>query len=169
MLNIGLDVDGVLADFYSSYYRFFNMPSTTILIGEKITRACDNKLKYERDFWVNMPMLYRPNFSPTLICTKRSAPVDWTQEFLLQNGIKEVPIIQIEYTENKSSYLRNQNIDVFIEDTPENMEDLIRHGIPCLLLDGNFNKTYDTPYRIYSLNYEEIERVYSAYFTGNFN
>lgn len=164
MLNIGLDVDGVLADFYNSYYKFFNMPSTTVLDGSKMTKACNTKLIYERDFWVNMPMLYRPNFSPTLICTKRNFPVDWTLEFLLENGINEVPIIQIKYEENKSTYLKNKNIDVFIEDTPENMEDLIRHGIPCLLLDGEFNKHYNTPYRIYSLNYDEIERVYSAYF-----
>lgn len=155
---------GVIADFYTSYYKFFNMDYSTPIDNNKMTKACNQILIHERDFWVNMPILYRPNFSPTLICTKRNFPINWTQEFLIQNGIGDVPIIQIQYSENKSNYLKDKNIDVFIEDTPENLEDLIKKGIPCLLLDGDFNRNYDTPYRIYSLDYNEIERVYSAFF-----
>lgn len=164
MLNIGLDVDGVIADFFNSYYKFFNMDYSTPIDNNKMTKACNQILIHEHDFWVEMPILYMPNFSPKLICTKRNFPIEWTREFLIKNKIPTVPIIQIDYSQNKSTFLKQEKIDVFIEDTPENLEDLINHGIPCLLLDGDFNKYYNTPYRIYSLEYQEIEKMYNKYF-----
>lgn len=163
-LKIGIDLDGCVADFFNSYYKFFNMDYSTPIDSNKMTKACNQILIHEHDFWVEMPVLYMPNFTPKLICTKRNFPIEWTKEFLIKNNIPTVPIIQIEYSQNKSTFLKQEKIDVFIEDTPENLEDLISHGIPCLLLDGDFNKYYNTPYRIYSLEYQEIEKMYNKYF-----
>lgn len=167
MLKLGLDIDGVLAKFYETYYEFFNMPKDTILDPYKLGRACDDILIHEKDFWVNMPVYKRPvGIYPTVICTKRNLPVNWTKEFLKRNHLPQVPIIQIAFSDNKAKYLKGK-VDVFVDDSPENLEDLLKENIPCLLMDTPWNKHYNTPYRIYSLHKEEIERVYNHYFKSN--
>lgn len=166
MLKIGLDIDGVLAKFYETYYEFFNMPKDTVLDPNKMGKACSDILIHEKDFWVNMPVYKRPvGIYPTVICTKRNFPINWTEEFLKRNNLPQVPIIQISYNDNKANYLKDK-IDVFIDDTPENVEDLLEAGIPCFLLDNPWNRHYDTPYRIYSLHKSEIESMYNKHFNG---
>ena len=51
-------------------------------------------------------------------------------------------------------------VDVFIDDSIKNFEDLNSQGIPCLLIDSPQNRHYKTEYRIYSLDEKEIELMY---------
>lgn len=51
-------------------------------------------------------------------------------------------------------------VDVFVDDSIKNFEDLNSQGIPCLLIDSPQNRNYETEYRIHSLDEKEIESIY---------
>ena len=158
-LRIGTDIDEVLSDFIGAYrQRFGEQPSHII------TKHCERVLSHDRDFWVNLKLLRRPDFDFTLYCTKRVNPKSYTKEFIRKNNLPNAPIYQQWCQIGPKSRLIKGRVDVFIDDSVRNYEELNSHGVPCLLMDTPDNKNIDTPLRIYSLNYDEIERVYNKNF-----
>lgn len=156
MLKIGLDLDDTINYWYSSYIKIFGTPKN----DSEIIRNIQKKLKKDKDFWLNLPLKNYPNFEPELFCTKRIIPKKWSREYLQMHGIKIKPIYQQWYQKGKKSCLIKGKVDVFIDDSIENMIELNKAGIPCLLMDSELNKNWGPIGRIYSLDYEEI---YSAY------
>lgn len=159
-LRIGLDIDDTIAGFSKGYIeRFSKFPNK----DWAITRNVNNILIHERDFWLGLPVLRRPNFVPKLYCSCRINNKKWTKRYLKERGFPNSPLYQIPgYHCSKAATLRGR-VDVFIDDSIHIFEDLNKKGIPCLLIDSEQNKEYDTPFRIYTLDYEEIENMYRKY------
>ena len=85
-LRISLDVDGVLADFETAYLkRFKKWPNK----DWAITRNVANILIHERDFWLNLPVLNKVEFTPRLYCSARVNPKRWSKQYLRNNGFPE--------------------------------------------------------------------------------
>ena len=156
-LNIGCDLDDTIFGFSQGYLkRFKHFPR----YDWAITRNVTNILIHERDFWVNLPVIRRPNFEPKLYCSSRVNKKAWTKKALEINDLPNSPLYQVPgYHIPKSRYIKGR-IDVFIEDSPHQWKALNMAGIPCLLIDGNNNQEYGPVLKIYSLDYDEIEDVY---------
>ena len=157
-LRIGLDVDGTLADFETGYLnRFKKWPKK----DWAITRNVHNILIKERDFWLNLPVLRVPEFTPKLYCSARVNNKRWTKKYLQDHNFPNAPLYQIPgYKLSKAKVLKGR-IDVYVEDSLKNFIDLNSKGIPCLLIDSPSNQEWGPIGRIYSLNYDEIEYSYN--------
>ena len=160
MINIGTDLDGVIFAFETGYLnRFKKFPNH----DWAITRNVNNILINERDFWLNLPVIRRPNFIPKLYCSARVNKKAWTKKALEINGLPNSPLFQVPgYHLSKAKYIKGR-VDVFIEDSLKNFIDLNLNGIPCLLMDAPSNQEWGPIGRIYSLEYNEIEDTYHLF------
>jgi len=156
-LRVGFDLDDTIFGFSEGYLkRFKHFPK----YDWAITRNVQNILINERDFWVNLPVIRRPNFEPKLYCSSRVNRKAWTKKAIEINNLPNSPLYQIPgYHIPKSKYIKGR-VDVFIEDSPHQWKSLNLAGIPCLLIDGRNNKEYGPLLKIYSLDYNEIEDAY---------
>ena len=160
MIRIGLDVDGTLADFESAYLnRFKRWPNK----DWAITRNVQNILIKERDFWLNLPVLRIPEFTPRLYCSARVNNKRWTKKYLKDNNFPDAPLYQIPgYKLSKYPILKGR-VDVYVEDSLKNFIDLNSKGVPCLLIDMPSNRDWGPIGRIYNLDYDEIEQAYYTF------
>ena len=158
-LRIGLDIDNTIADFNYGYIkRFGKWPKKDWCI----TRNVQNILIHDRDFWLNLPVIRKPDFEPRLFCSARVNNKRWTKKYLLNIGFNS-PLYQIPgYHLSKAKILKGR-VDVFVEDSLKNFIDLNLHGIPCLLIDTPDNKEWGPIGRIYSLKESEIEECYNLF------
>ena len=91
MLRIGLDIDNTLAGFDDAYVtRFKKWPNC----DWAITRNVEHILIHERDFWLGLPVLRRPDFTPKLYCSARVNSKRWTKKYLKDNDIVEGRVIK---------------------------------------------------------------------------
>lgn len=156
-LRIGSDCDGCIDDFWNPYVKKFGIPKS----NTEITKNVQRKLQYDKEFWTTLPVLHRMNFTPTLFCTKRTSLKSYLRQWLEENNFPLAPIYQVLYQKsNKAPYVKG-HVDVFIDDSIDNFISMNLSGVPCLLMDNPSNKHLGPMLRIHSLQYEEIEDVYS--------
>lgn len=153
-MKIGLDIDDTIVDFTGPFRKRFPDANSS----GKISRAIRNHLMEDKDFWLNLPVKHLPDFEPTLVCTKRCVPIQWSVEALANAGIKDVPIYQIG-GKDKSKTVRYQ-IDFFVDDDLYNFMEMNTSGLPCLLMDHPANKKYTGEGRVYSLNEKELIKTF---------
>lgn len=158
-MRIGLDVDNVIADWDTGYInRFGSFPKKDWVI----TRNVNNILVHERNFWLNLPILNIPDFTPRLFCSARINSKHWTKTYLRKYGLNS-PLYQVNgYHISKYDILKGK-VDLFIDDSLNNFIDLNLKGIPCLLMDSNNNKSWGNIGRIYSLKLDEITNEYNKF------
>ena len=156
-LKVGFDLDDTIFGFSEGYVkRFKKFPK----YDWAITRNVTNILIHERDFWVNLPVIRRPDFEPKLYCSSRVNRKAWTKKAIEINDLPNSPLYQVPgYHIPKSKYIKGR-VDVFIEDSIHQWKSLNLAGIPCLLIDNERNQEYGPLLKIYSLNYDEIEDAY---------
>jgi hypothetical protein len=157
-MRIGLDIDDVIAGFWGSYCEYFDtFNNPQHLVNNTITKNVQRILKSDRDFWINLPVINRPNFNPTLYCTKRVNNKSWTRKFIEINNLPNVPIYQMFYQHGNKADMIKGKVDVFVDDSISNMIKMNLSGIPCLLMDTENNQDWGPVGRIFSLNKDEIE------------
>lgn len=156
-LRVGFDLDDTIFDFSGGYLkRFKKFPK----YDWAITRNVTNILIHEREFWVNLPVIRRPDFEPKLYCSSRVNKKAWSKKAIEINDLPNSPLYQVPgYRIPKAKYIKGR-VDVFIEDSPHQWKALNLAGIPCLLIENRNNLEYDPLLKIYSLNYAEIEDAY---------
>lgn len=156
-LEIGLDLDDTVFGFSEGYLRRFKkFPKYDWAITRNVTHI----LSKERDFWINLPVIRRPNFEPKLYCSSRVNKKAWTKKAIDINDLPNSPLYQVPgYHIPKSKYIKGR-VDVFIEDSPHQWKALNTAGIPCLLINGENNREYGPILKIYSLDKDEIEDAY---------
>lgn len=160
-MRIALDIDDVLADFmgaYKEYYHTDKFPNR--LQSARITRNVQ-LLRKNKKFWTSLRVLNQLDFEPELYCTKRINPKRYTKQWLSSNGYPNKPVYQI-YIQgfNKAERIKGK-CDVLIDDSVRNVLQAINYGLPAILYSTPENEGFDYPYRITSLKYHEIERVYN--------
>lgn len=175
-LEIGCDLDDTIFGFSEGYLnRFKKWPKYDWAITRNVTHI----LSKERDFWIGLPVIRRPNFIPKLYCSSRVNKKCWSKRAIEINNLPNSPLYQVPgYNIPKSKYIKGR-VDVFIEDSPHQWKALNNAGIPCLLIDSPNNKEYGPILRIYSLDEDEITdtfwlanemgvfKDFNKYFNGN--
>lgn len=159
MLKCGLDIDDTLCEFMGSYTNRFGSPKSDF----EITKNVEQVLKYDKEFWLSLPVINPINFVPELYCTKRVNNKRWTKQWLMENGFPDKPVYQVLYQHgNKANFIKGR-VDVFVDDSVRNFIQLNLSGVPCLLLNKEYNQDWGPIGRIYSLDKEEIEDTYHLF------
>lgn len=157
-LKIGLDIDDTVVYWMDAYLDRFGNPKNDF----EVTKRVQNVLKYDKNFWMNLSIKNVPDFNPTLYCTARVIKKDWTRQYITEHQLPKAPIYQVYgYGLSKVNHIKGR-VDVFIDDSVHHFIDLNKHGVCCLLMDSEFNRHFETPYRIHSLNLDEIFEIYHA-------
>ena len=161
--KIGLDVDGVLANWYLGMCIKYNMPYELIdtwnvpWLLEKY-----HKVKGDEKFWESLPILSEPQ----AIIFEVAAYVTSIEEWLLDarthwlaiNGFVEAPII---VSHDKKVHCTDHGINVLVDDKLETLID-IKENAPNIL-PIKFTPSYmreDVPEGIYEIRHlSEVNQV----------
>lgn len=159
MIRIALDLDDTIFDFLGAYQAAF--PGKKNLINSKITRNVF-RLKRDKKFWENLPLLESPNFEPCIYATKRINSKQYTKNCLLKHGLPIKPIYQMVHQGGNKVTLIKGHCDVLVDDSAFNCYQALSVGFPAILITRPHNINSDYPYRVNRLDIEEITAVYNS-------
>lgn len=159
-LRIGLDIDDCLAGFWRTYcLRFDTANNPKMLEDDVITQNVNRILIEEKNFWLNLPLINKPDFVPELYCTKRVNSKYWTRKWLELNGLPIRPIYQMFNQYGNKARLIKGRVDVFVDDSVRNVLQMNEAGVPTLLYHTEQNADFPM-YKVFSLREEEIVDAY---------
>lgn len=158
MLRIGLDIDDVLGDFMGHYYTYFDCAKHPERLQNDIITKNVQRIRRDKQFWVEMPSLYIPDFEPELYCTKRINPKAWTKEWIENQGLPKKPVYQLYSQSANKARLIKGRVDVFIDDSVYNVRQMNEAGVPTLLFRGRAEGVIS----VYSLQLDEISKAYKS-------
>lgn len=159
MIRIALDLDDTIFDFLGAYQEMF--PGKKNLINSKITKNVF-RLRRDKNFWENLPLLEIPNFEPCIYATKRINSKQYTRNCLLKHGLPIKPIYQMVHQSGNKVTLIKGHCDVLIDDSVFNCYQALAVGFPAILITRPHNIHSDYPYRINRLDINEITSVYNS-------
>lgn len=149
-LNIGLDIDEVLADFIGGYMDRYGGSRPLSWDFDYSFYENLNGLKEDKEFWMNLKSLISPedlNFEPHCYVTSRNIPTEWTQEWLNKMGFPSRPVYTVGLGESKVEAVKEAGVDIFVDDSYNNFVELNRLGICTYLMDARHNKKYDVGHK----------------------
>ena len=158
MIRIALDLDDTIFDFLGAYQEVF--PGERNMISSNITKNVF-KLKKDKRFWENLPLLEIPNFEPCIYATKRINSKVYTRNCLSRHGLPIKPIYQMVYQYGNKVNIIKGHCDVLIDDSAFNCYQALQVGFPAILITRPHNINSDYPYRINKLDLDEILTVYN--------
>lgn len=155
--KIGLDIDGVLADFTTHLMKVSgNEGHIAEHWNDPIVRREFDKVKNDEKFWAEIPALMTREdipFEPHCYITARSISKEITQAWLDRNLFPTAPLYCVGVGESKIDVAKKSGIDVMVDDSITNFIELNSNGVFCYLYDAPYNKKYNVGYkRIHSLS-----------------
>lgn len=159
--NIGLDIDGVLADFATAWSNKFPEISATPnswYFDRKIGARFKGMAKRGTldDFYLSIPALIESidlPFDPCCYITSRPVSTEVTEEWLQRNGFPAKPVYTVDVRKSKVEIAKSANVEIFIDDSYENFVELNNNGVFTYLYTAPWNTRYDVGHmRVNSLN-----------------
>lgn len=145
--RIGMDIDGVLADFVGGYCRRFDVPTAQ---HWDFDPKMGGRWQFLEDhFFENMMPIIKPSdlpFEPVVYITQRN-PVrkEATETFLFINN--NYPVAPVLFTGSKLESCKKYKLDAFIDDNYETFVELNTNGILCYLFDAPHNRKYNVGHK----------------------
>lgn len=150
-LKIGLDIDGVLADFTTHLMKVSgNEGHVAEHWNDPIVRAEFDKIKKDENFWATIPPLISRQdipFEPHCYITARSIDPAVTQKWLNDNLFPLAPLYCVGVGESKIEVAKKSGIDVMVDDSITNFIELNSNGVFCYLYDAPYNRKYNVGYK----------------------
>jgi len=155
-MRIGLDIDGVLANFDTHLLNYLDYKDKTPPKIYDDPRIMEGLPKVEKNimFWLTMPPLIegkKLDFNPVIYVTKRPIYTHITKQWLNRHEFPDAPIVTVGMKGDKTPHLIDK-VDFYIEDSYDNYMELNKNGINCFLLTTRYNKQHKVSKRINSIN-----------------
>ena len=149
--KIGLDIDGVLADFTGSWHVLHPEISATPnswyfdrKVGERFAEMREAGTLDK--FYLNVGALLTPQeipFEPHCYITSRPVTKEITEQWLDKNGFPAKKVISIDIRQSKVEAAKEAGIEIFIDDSYENFVELNKAGIFTYLYSAPWNSRYN--------------------------
>lgn len=151
--KIGLDIDGVLADWIGAYKEKYNYSQdhdfASWYLHYDIIDKCINEL--DNDHYLKLKPLIQAKdlpFEPHCYITARHhSREETTKKWLYNNGFPCVPVYLTDPTHNKIEIAKASGIEVFVDDVYKNFVELNNAGICTYLLTTSYNKRYNVGHK----------------------
>ena len=149
--NIGLDIDGVIADFTRGWNRLYpDVPAMPDrynydpLMGQRFKQMkADGTLDA---FFLSLKPLIDPSelpFTPKAYVTARPIDTVITEKWLEVMGFPTATVITVEWGASKIDAMKEADIEIFIDDYYGNYTDLVQGGITTYLFTQPWNQEFD--------------------------
>ena len=149
--KIGVDIDGVLADFTTAWNELYPEISATPnswyldrKIGERFEKMKQNNTLDE--FYLNIPALLKPEdmpFEPHCYITSRPVSKEITEQWIDKFEFPKKKVISVDIRESKVKVAQDAGVEIFIDDSYENFVERNTEGIFCYLYTAPWNIKYD--------------------------
>jgi len=149
--NIGLDIDGVLADFRTAWLEYYpDLPPQPGVyhFDDKIMQRFTDMREADvlNDFFLKLKPLLKPEdipFEPKCYVTARPVPTEISEQWLAMHGFPKKKVITVPLRSTKVEVMENAGIEIFIDDLYDNFKDLNDAGILTYLFSAPWNIKYD--------------------------
>jgi hypothetical protein len=148
--KIGLDIDDVCADFLTGYCDKFGVDECKHWYSHYKTKEHLDEAIKSKDFYLSLKPKFNGSeipFEPHCYITSRSIPVEWTEEWLQNNGFPTKKVYSIPFGASKVAIAKESGITMFVDDRYENFVELNNAGIFTWLFDAPHNQKYDVGFR----------------------
>jgi len=151
MIKIGLDIDGVIADFAMAWHLLY--PDVS---------ARPDKYDYDEnmgkrfkamkeagtldDFFLNIKPLLKPEdlpFEPECYVTARPINSKVSAKWIAMNGFPQKKVYSVGHATSKVETMKEAGIEIFIDDFYDNFVELNKAGIFTYLYSAPWNMRYD--------------------------
>lgn len=152
MINIALDIDGVLKEFgdYFLEYLKFEDKTPPKHWDDPRYRNHFSKIADDIQFWATVPDIFDPKlmvFTPHCYITARPCPSWVSEQSLFENSnFPKAKVITVGMNKSKSKAVLKEGVDLMLDDAIHNFEDLNGNGINCLLVTRSHNEDYPEPH-----------------------
>jgi len=140
---VACDLDDCIFSFTESYEKRFNVKLADYWEGDYNMSENLEKLRNEKDFWVNMPVKTTVPFEVDYYVTARSIPIEWTQEAIQKNNLPKAKIISLPWNVSKIDTLKEIGASIMIDDKYKTFKECKQNGIFCYLVTTAANARYD--------------------------
>lgn len=151
MPKIGLDIDGVLADFTKAWVEVYPEISATPnswYFDRKVGSRFDEMKKHNKldNFYLNIkPLILAKDlpFEPCCYITSRPVSKEISEQWLDELNFPAKEVISIDITKSKVDACKEAGVEIFIDDSYENFVNLNNNGIFTYLYTTSWNIKYD--------------------------
>lgn len=149
--KIGVDIDGVLADFNGAWHKLYPEISATPN-SWYLDRKAEKRFEEMRangtldDFYLNIEPLVKPedmSFEPDCYITSRPISKEITEQWLDNHGFPARKVISLDIKQSKADVAKEAGVEIFIDDCYDNFVDLNNKGVFTYLYTASWNKRYD--------------------------
>jgi len=167
MMRLGIDLDGCVSNFNRKFVEHLNNQGNKVPMDyTPNTYGYDDLVlkkpikEYILDFWqtnnyqkldlidtarLTLNSLHEEGHELYIITNRKFNAERDTEGWLKKN---DIPYDSLIFTRNKGLYANHFNLDLFVEDCLENVNDIIKNGVDCCIYNQSWNKdisNYQTP------------------------
>jgi hypothetical protein len=160
MPAIGLDIDGVIANFTKAWnvvYPEIVVDPNSYYFDRQIMQRFDDMKEAGTldDFYLNIEPLIKPEdlpFEPKCYVTARPVDTKITEQWLEKHGFPNKKVLTVPTGTSKVKAMKDAGIEIFIDDFYDNFVELNKAGIFTYLYSAPWNMRYEVGHmRINSL------------------
>jgi len=152
--KVGVDIDGVLADFATAWVKEWNLPEYPT--AWTFDRFIGDRFKQMKEagtldnFYLGLKPLIDPKEIPFEISgyfTSRPVSTEVTEQWLHNYGFPAAPVYTVPLEGSKVQVLKDANIDIYVDDNMSNFVECNNAGICTFLQSQPYNERFNVGYK----------------------